>query len=107
LNSDGTHPPDGRQRPNRPPPPLPDPAAIQACRDTLDACLTAAPEDPAGCREAERGCVGEAFRAAFEARCEEAALKCAEPNAPADRCGEIAVRCAEGVDGLPERAACE
>lgn len=102
----GQLPPPGGHHPRPPPPPLPDPAAIEACHAAFDACLTATPTDSAGCREAHRICIGEAFKAAFQARCDEAAVRCAQPGAPADRCAEIAARCAEGVQGPPPGPIC-
>ena len=108
LNTDGTHPPDGKpgDGPGRPPP-LPEKAAIEACRAAFDACLSQTPVDSAACRDAEKACIGAAFEAAFAARCEEAATRCANPDAPADKCAEITARCAEGVHGPPEGAACQ
>jgi hypothetical protein len=96
-------PPGGGHRP----PPLPDPAAVHACRDAFVACLNATPTDTEGCRANERTCIGAAFEAAFLARCDEAATRCANPDAPADTCAEIAARCAEGVQGPPEGATCQ
>jgi hypothetical protein len=76
--------------------PHPDPAAVQACRDALDACLTANSEDTT-CRETERACVRAAFDAAFQAACEDATVRCAnDTSAP---CTRILARCAEGVGG--------
>lgn len=76
--------------------PHPDPAAVQACRDALHACLTANPEDPT-CRETEHACVRAAFGAAFLAACDEATVRCA--NDTSEPCTRILARCAEGVGG--------
>ena len=78
------------------PPPQPEPAAVQACRDALTACLAATPGD-ATCLETERTCVRDAFRAAFEAACADATTACA--SLPAEACTRLTQRCAEGVDG--------
>ena len=67
-----------------------------ACRDALTACLAADPTDVT-CRETERTCVRDAFRAAFDAACADATETCA--NIPADACAALTARCAEGIDG--------
>lgn len=80
----------------RGPGPQPEPAAVQACRDALTACLAATPGD-ATCIETERSCVRDAFRAAFEAACADATAICATISDEA--CTRLTQRCAEGVDG--------
>jgi hypothetical protein len=101
----GRPPPPGGDGQHRPPPPLPPPEEVQACRDALDACLVATPSETETCRDTAHACVRDAFAAAFQARCEEAATRCAEPGAPADKCADITARCAQGVDGLPPEEA--
>lgn len=76
--------------------PHPEPAEVQACRDALDACLAADPADTT-CRETEHACVRAAFEAAFQAKCDEATVRCA--NDTSDACTRILARCAEGVSG--------
>lgn len=78
------------------PPPQPEPAAVQACRDALTACLAASPGDVT-CLETERSCGRDAFRAAFQAACADATAICA--TLPAQACPRLTQRCAEGVDG--------
>src|SRR5207248_2542595 len=63
-----------------PPPPLPDSSAIAACHDALTACLVAQTEDPASCFLTEHQCVGDAFRAAFQQRCDDAQAACASSS---------------------------
>lgn len=55
------------------------PAAVQACRDALTACQAAAATDVT-CKDTERACVRDAFRAAFEAACADAPLH--RPSCP-------------------------
>ena len=74
----------------------PDPAAVQACRDALTACQAADATDVT-CRDTERACVRDAFRAAFEAACADTTQLCT--TLPADACTRLTQRCAEGVDG--------
>lgn len=92
----------GPGRPGRPGPrgPRPEPAAIEACRTALAACLAATPGDVT-CLETERTCIRDAFRAAFDAACADAANGCVNlpADAPADACTRLQQRCAEGVDG--------
>lgn len=78
------------------PGPHPEPAAVQACRDALTACLAADPADTT-CVETERTCVREAFRAAFDAACADATATCA--TLPAEACTRLTERCAQGIDG--------
>jgi len=88
--------PHGPGGPDEPRGPRPEFAVIQHCRDVLTTCLAASPGD-ATCIEAERACERDAFRAAFEAVCTDAAARCAaEPN---DECIRLTRRCAEGIDG--------
>jgi hypothetical protein len=103
----GLPPPGGRPGPgggghHRPGPiPVhPEPAAIQACRDALEACLAATPGDVT-CQETERQCVRDAFRAAFDAACADVDALCASlpADAPADACARVTARCTEGIDG--------
>lgn len=111
---------DGGARPPRPPPgdggvppeghpggrhgggrmPHPDPAALDACRTALADCLAASPGD-ATCLATEKTCIRDAFRAAFDAACADAAAGCTNlpANAPAEACTRLQQRCAEGVDG--------
>jgi hypothetical protein len=119
---EGMGPGDGGLRPEGPPPgfpgapppggpgpgghrgpprgPHPDPAAIEACRTALSDCLAASPGDVT-CLETEHTCVRDAFRAAFDAACADAAAGCTNlpPGAPPDACARLQQRCAEGVDG--------
>ncbi len=86
----------GRPGGRHPPIVQPDPAAVQACRAALAACQAADAADLT-CRETERACVREAFRAAFEAACADATQLCT--TLPAEACTRLTQRCAEGVDG--------
>lgn len=79
-----------------PAPIQPDPAAVQACHDTLDACVSAG-TDLETCRQAEHRCMHDAFEAAFQAFCADAVAQCAASTS-AD-CTAINARCTEGVDG--------
>ena len=94
----------GGQGHRGPPPPLPAPAVIQACRDALSACVQANPGGEATCVQTERQCERDAFAAAFQAACADAAIRCAQPDAPADICARITDRCAQGIDALPPGA---
>lgn len=78
------------------PGPHPEPAAVQACRDALTACLAADAADTT-CVVTERTCVREAFRAAFDAACADATATCA--SLPAEACARLTERCAQGIDG--------
>lgn len=90
---------------HRGPPPLAiDSAALSACRDGLSACLAADATALESCHTAEHACVRDAFRAQFQARCEEGLARCAVGNADAEACARITARCAEGIDGRPPNA---
>ncbi|MDP3156643.1 MAG: hypothetical protein Q8N23_28485 [Archangium sp.] len=79
--------------------PHPEPAAVAVCRDALNACQAANPEDTT-CVATERTCVRDAFRAAFDAACAAAATTC--ESLPSDACARLTARCAEGIDGRVE-----
>lgn len=81
----------------------PEPAAVEACRATLAACLTATPGD-ASCITTERACIKAAFQAAFDAACADAAAGCTQlpADAPADACERLQRRCAEGPEARHE-----
>ena len=112
-NPDGGRPPeDGRGGPfgghggpgggAPPPPPLAiDSAALTACRDGFTACIAADSTAMDSCRGTEHTCVREAFRAQFQARCDEGIAACAAAGADATACAAITARCAEGVDAPP------
>jgi hypothetical protein len=74
----------------------PDAAAIQACRDALDACLAADATDVT-CRQTEHECVRAAFDAAFQAACDTAEADCA--NDTSTECTQLLDVCAQGVAG--------
>lgn len=74
----------------------PDAAAVQACRDALDACLAADATDVT-CRQTEHACVRAAFDAAFQAACDTAEADCA--NDTSTECTQLLNVCAQGVGG--------
>lgn len=74
----------------------PDPSAVQACRDALTACQAADATDPT-CKDTERSCVRDAFRAAFEAACVDTTQLCTTLSTEA--CTRLNQRCTEGIDG--------
>ncbi len=74
----------------------PDAAAIQACRDALDACLAADATDVT-CRQTEHDCVRAAFEAAFQAACDTATTDCADDTST--ECTQLLRVCSEGVAG--------
>jgi hypothetical protein len=86
---------DGGQ-PGAPAVALPNVAAVTACHDALQACLTATP-GAVTCFQTERSCEQAAFAAAFAAAC--AAAQPCTAGDPA--CAELQARCQEGVDGRP------
>ncbi|MFO0601328.1 MAG: hypothetical protein U0228_38825 [Myxococcaceae bacterium] len=90
---DGGRPPHGGRGGRGP---HPDRAALQACRDGLDACLTANPADLT-CIDTSRECVKAAFDAAFAAACADATTRCA--NDTSEPCTRILARCADGASG--------
>ena len=104
---DGMGPPPGGEGPRGPGGPggpggggplvQPDPLAVQACHDALDACLAATPGD-ASCFQAEHDCMHAAFDAAFQALC--SSITC-DPATDAD-CARLVQRCTEGVGGRPD-----
>lgn len=101
---DGMGPPPGGEGPRGPGGPgggggplvQPDPVAVQACHDALDACLAASPGD-ASCFQTEHDCMHAAFDAAFQALC--ASITC-DPATDVD-CARLVQRCTEGVGGRP------
>ena len=84
--------------------PHPDPAAIQACREALNACVAADATDTT-CETTESSCVRAAFDAAFQAACDEATVRCA--NDTSEPCTRILARCAAGVGGTNGTCAVE
>ncbi len=85
-------------------PPLPDPAAIEACHTALDTCLRDVTQTAASCFSADRDCDRAAFQAAFTQFCSDAQARCAQSGANADECARITQRCAEGISGPPGMA---
>jgi len=81
--------------------PAPDAAAIQACHDTLSACLAADGADKNTCMDAEDKCVREAFRSPFKAKCDEATPACAD-DSTSEACSNVKRCCKDGVDGPPK-----
>jgi hypothetical protein len=78
--------PDGGLPPPPPgAPPLPDPAALQACHDAANACIAAGTSQDS-CASTEHDCIRAAFQAAFAAACQ------------SDSTSE---KCQQGVDGMP------
>ncbi len=74
----------------------PDPAAVHACRDALTACQAADATDTT-CKDTERSCVRDAFRAAFDAACADTTQLCTTLSTEA--CTRLNQRCTEGIDG--------
>ena len=67
-------------------PPLPDPAALQACHDAANACIAAGTSQDS-CEQTEHDCIRAAFQAAFQSAC--------------DASGTTSDKCQQGVDGMP------
>jgi hypothetical protein len=84
--------------------PHPDAAALQACRDALDACLVATPTDLT-CIDTSRACVRAAFDAAFTAACADASANCT--GDASEPCTRLLERCAAGVGGTNSTCAAD
>jgi hypothetical protein len=78
--------PDGGLPPLPAPPPLPEPSAVQACHDALQACIAAGTAQDT-CFQQAHDCLRQAFQTAFQNACD------ASSNAPE--------QCQQGIDGMP------
>lgn len=81
---------------------------MTACRDGFAACIAADATATDACHATEHTCVRDAFRAQFQAKCDEGVAACAVEGADAQACARLTARCTEGVDGRPpDAAACQ